>query len=215
MAQSPSKVYIHMIFSTKNREPAIGSECRSKLWAYLDGGLEALGCHPLKVGGVADHMHALVELGRTITIGQLIGGIKVESSKWMKRGQGVANFSWQGGYGAFSVSASQREEVAQYIGNQAAHHAKSTPGLRWRYAQGWHISAFQACVRPLLQIDGGVSTIFDGVLQLQRPWGQLPDPPWFNALARKHLVRAFSVSHLFRTHFWPSKTGRVRPGRNP
>ena len=126
MAQSLSKVYIHMIFSTKNREPAIGSECRSKLWAYLAGGLEALGCHPLKVGGVAEHMHALVELGRTITIGQLIGGIKVESSKWMKRDQGVANFSWQGGYGAFSVSASQREEVAQYIGNQAAHHAKQS-----------------------------------------------------------------------------------------
>ena len=126
MAQSLSKVYIHMIFSTKNREPVIGPECRSKLWAYLAGGLEALGCHPLKVGGVADHMHALVELGRTITIGQLIGGIKVESSKWMKRDQGVANFSWQDGYGAFSVSASQREEVAQYIGNQAAHHAKQS-----------------------------------------------------------------------------------------
>ena len=103
MAQSLSKVYIHMIFSTKNREPVIGPECRSKLWAYLAGGLEALGCHPLKVGGVAGHMHALVELGRTITIGQLIGGIK-----------------------AFSVSASQREEVAQYIGNQTAHHAKQS-----------------------------------------------------------------------------------------
>ena len=71
-------------------------------------------------------MHALVELGRTITIGQLISGIKVESSKWMKRDQGVANSSWQGGYGAFSVSASQREEVAQYTGNQAAHHAKQS-----------------------------------------------------------------------------------------
>ena len=127
MAQSLSKVYIHMIFSTKNREPAIDSECRSKLWAYLAGGLEAFGLPPPQ-GWWRRRPHArvVVELGRTITIGQLIGGIKVESSKWMKRDQGVANFSWQGGYGAFSVSASQREEVAQYIGNQAAHHAKQS-----------------------------------------------------------------------------------------
>ena len=74
-----------------------------------------------------------------------------------------------------------------------------------RYVLGWHISAFQACARPLLQIDGGVSAIFDGGLQLQRPWGQLPDPPWFNALARKHLVRAFPVSHLFNR----AETGNV------
>ena len=78
MAQSLSKVHIHMIFSTKNREPAIDSECRSKLWAYLAGGLEALGCHPLKVGGVADHMHALWSswAGRSPSANSLAG------SKW-------------------------------------------------------------------------------------------------------------------------------------
>lgn len=102
----------------------IKEDYQAKLWAYLAGRFKELGCHPIKVGGVSDHMHALVELGRTMTICNLIGNVKSESSKWMKREQQVTDFAWQNGYGAFSVSASQCDEVVHYIENQQVHHRK-------------------------------------------------------------------------------------------
>jgi REP element-mobilizing transposase RayT len=126
MAQSLSKVYFHIIFSTKNRGPTIVEQCQPKLWAYLAGGFNSLKCHSIKVGGVANHVHASIDLGRTVPISDLIREVKGESSKWMKRDMGVSDFSWQAGYGAFSVSASQRDQVAEYIAKQKEHHAKQS-----------------------------------------------------------------------------------------
>ena len=124
MAQSLSKLYVHLIFSTKNRQPVLAPEWRPELWAYLAGAFEGQKCFAKKIGGVADHVHASFELHRTVPVSDLVGEIKVESSKWIKSYGGPPDFAWQGGYGAFSVSASNLDEVEAYIANQEKHHAR-------------------------------------------------------------------------------------------
>lgn len=85
------------------------------------------GCVSASVGGHIDHVHLLVGLSRTITIAQLVENIKTETSKWAKTAEGGTSvFSWQSGYGAFSVSHSKRNEVDGYILGQYAHHKKLT-----------------------------------------------------------------------------------------
>ena len=126
MPQSLSKVLVHLIFSTKHREPLIGSEIRPRLHAYLVGILDHLKSPSLQTGGVADHVHILFSLGRTISQAALVEEVKKSSSKWMKAEGGVPSFSWQAGYGAFSVGQSQTDAVARYIQNQEEHHRKVT-----------------------------------------------------------------------------------------
>ena len=126
MPQSLSKILVHLIFSTKNREPLIEVELRPRLHAYLIGILDNLKSPSLQIGGVADHVHILFRLGRSISQADMVEEVKKSSSKWMKTGNGVPAFSWQAGYGAFSVGESQAEAVIKYIQNQEEHHRKST-----------------------------------------------------------------------------------------
>ena len=122
MPQSLALVLLHIIFSTKNRMPLLQSaELRSEVHAYLTATLQGLGCIPLQVGGVADHVHILCALSRRITIADLIRVLKTRSTKNLKeKGHGV--FGWQTGYGAFSVSQSARQSVLSYIAEQETHH---------------------------------------------------------------------------------------------
>lgn len=126
MPQSLAQIYVHLVFSTKDREPRIVDDVQPRLHAYLAGTLNAIECPALMVGGMPDHVHLLLRLGRTITLSDVVKAAKVESSKWMKEEGGVAGFAWQAGYGAFSVSASQLEVVAQNIRQQKEHHATRT-----------------------------------------------------------------------------------------
>ena len=126
MPQSLSKVLIHLIFSTKHREPFIHDAIRSRLHAYLVGIMENMQSPSIQTGGVADHVHILCTLGRTISQAALVEEIKTSSSKWMKTDGGVAKFAWQAGYGAFSVGESQVEAVIHYIQGQEEHHRKVT-----------------------------------------------------------------------------------------
>ena len=126
MPQSLSKVLVHLIFSTKNREPLIGPDIRPRLHGYLVGILDKLKSPSLQTGGVADHIHILLALGRTISQAELVEEVKKSSSKWMKSDGGVAGFSWQAGYGAFSIGESQADTVIHYIQNQEEHHRKVT-----------------------------------------------------------------------------------------
>ena len=123
MPQSLAKVYIHVIFSTKNREPVLVDEWRDELFHVLGGSANNLGCQSLIVGGVADHIHMLFQLGRTITIAEAIGKIKCTASAWVNQRQNLS-FHWQGGYAAFSVSQSNVEAVREYIRGQDEHHSK-------------------------------------------------------------------------------------------
>ncbi len=126
MPQSLSKVLVHLIFSTKHRQPLIGAEIRPRLHAYLIGILDNLKSPSLQTGGVADHVHILFALGRTLSQADLVEEVKKGSSKWMKAEGGVPAFSWQAGYGAFSIGESQVDTVIDYIQHQEEHHRKVT-----------------------------------------------------------------------------------------
>jgi putative transposase len=125
MPQSLARVLIHLVFSTKNREPFISAEQSDRAFDYLGGTLNSLGCPVVVVGGVADHVHLLFVMSRTIAICKVVEELKKESSKWAKD-HIHPDFYWQNGYGAFSVSPSNVPQVVTYIENQEAHHRKQT-----------------------------------------------------------------------------------------
>src|SRR5579872_1908832 len=123
MPQSLARNVIHLVYSTKNREPLIVPTIREPLFKYLSGTLKNLNCPAISVGGVADHVHLLFVLARTVTLSDVVEEVKKSSSKWVKE-NGEPRFYWQSGYGAFSVSASNEEKVIAYIANQEEHHRK-------------------------------------------------------------------------------------------
>src|SRR5205823_4110966 len=96
MPQSLAKVYLHVVFSTKNREPVLADDWRDELFRVLGGTANNLGCQSLIVGGTSDHVHMLFQLGRTITIADAVGKIKSTSSLWVNQTRGTeAPFHWQ------------------------------------------------------------------------------------------------------------------------
>lgn len=121
MPQSLSKIYVHCVFSTKNGVSFINDSVRKDLHSYIVGILTNLGSYVNEIYANPDHIHILCVLPRTITIAELISKIKTSSSKWMKK-QGIEKFSWQDGYGSFSVSSSKVSVVENYILNQPKHH---------------------------------------------------------------------------------------------
>lgn len=128
MSQSLARVLIHTVFSTKDREPAFHDAAfRSEVYSYLGGCAKALDCLPIKIGGVADHVHLLTTLSRTIAMAEFIKEIKRVSTKWIQeRGGMFRQFHWQAGYGCFSVSESRLAAVVRYIEQQEEHHRKIT-----------------------------------------------------------------------------------------
>jgi len=127
MAQSLSRIYVHIIFSTKNRVPLLAESIRPDLFRYIAGIVKTQKSSPVRIGGTADHVHILCDLGRTTTIAKLIEEIKTGSSKWLKaKDASFRDFQWQSGYGAFSVSQSSAPDVIAYIDNQEEHHRKRT-----------------------------------------------------------------------------------------
>jgi len=123
MPQSLAKIYIHLIFSTKNRERLIQDDVRADLHAYMGGTLKGLGCLPIEINTEPDHAHLLFVMTRTETLSDVVGQVKKSANDWLRaRGSQFAGFYWQGGYGAFSVSQSAVEEVRGYIRNQREHH---------------------------------------------------------------------------------------------
>jgi len=127
MPQSLSKVILHIIFSTKDREAWLDSDVRMRMHAYLATICCDLGVELVHVGGMADHIHIVTTLPRTLSQAQLVEQIKKTSSKWIKTLDArYRGFSWQRGYGAFSVSPSQLESVRRYIDGQQEDHRTRT-----------------------------------------------------------------------------------------
>ncbi len=119
MGQSLVKNYLHVVFSTKHRQPMITEAIESELHAYLGGICKKLDCQPIKVGGYNEHIHILCMLSKKITLIKLMQELKSHSSKWIKtKGEDFKNFYWQEGYGAFSVNATEIDVVVSYIANQ-------------------------------------------------------------------------------------------------
>ena len=125
MGQSLVKNYIHLVFSTKYREPLIDETIESELYAYLGGICNQLECQPIKIGGFTDHIHILCMLSKKTALMKLVEELKSHSSKWIKtKGENYRDFYWQGGYGAFSVNPAEMDVVVRYIENQKEHHRK-------------------------------------------------------------------------------------------
>lgn len=113
---------IHIVFSTKERCAYIEPVWRERLHAFFGGAIRQTGAIPDAVGGVADHVHLLVGLRATHCLADVVQDIKTASSKWVHREICQPIFSWQEGYGAFTVSPTQRAAVKRYIAGQEAHH---------------------------------------------------------------------------------------------
>lgn len=126
MPQSLANVLVHVIFSTKHRRPYLRTkEARGVMTGFIVGTLQNIQCPSLIVGVVEDHVHILCNLHRTVTIAQLVEEVKTNSSKRIKElGPSLAEFHWQHGYGAFSVSQSNVEPVKLYIAGQEEHHRR-------------------------------------------------------------------------------------------
>jgi REP element-mobilizing transposase RayT len=124
MAHTYTKNHIHIIFSTKAREKRISKELQPKLWSYMAGICRNLNIAALAIGGIEDHVHALVELLPSMSVSKAVNLLKSNSSRWMNERRN--RFAWQEGFGAFSVSASDISAVKRYVLNQAAHHRKMT-----------------------------------------------------------------------------------------
>jgi len=123
MAQSLSKVYVHITFSTKDRKHLIDENIKGTLFQYLGGVCKGMECNPVQVGGYTNHVHILCLLSRKVAQMDLLEELKKQSSKWIKtQGSAYSNFYWQDGYGIFSVNPTQVNVVAEYIRNQEDHH---------------------------------------------------------------------------------------------
>jgi REP element-mobilizing transposase RayT len=127
MPHSLAAILIHLVFSTKNREPWITASIEPELHAYLTAVLWGCGCCPIAANGTEDHIHLLFGLSRTQALCDVVEEVKKRSSKWLKgKGDELASFYWQAGYGAFSIGQSGVPALRQYIARQKEHHRTRT-----------------------------------------------------------------------------------------
>ena len=123
MPHSTTRVFIHLVFGVKNSEPWITPEIQYELHGFMWGLLQNIGCFVIAINGVTNHVHLLFVLSRNYSLGQIVGQLKKGATDWLKKqSDEFANFAWQTGYGAFSVSYSDVEKVKLYIQNQQNHH---------------------------------------------------------------------------------------------
>jgi len=127
MANTYTALHYHMVFSTKNRVGHITPEIEQRVWAYLGGVARHHKMTALQVGGVDDHVHALVMAPATLSPSQIAQYLKGDSSKWIHETfQELRDFAWQEGYGVFTVSKSNLESVVSYIQKQREYHQQRT-----------------------------------------------------------------------------------------
>lgn len=127
MSNTYSQISIHAVFAVKGRENLITSAWRNDLHKYISGIIAGNNAKPLAAGGWKDHVHVFFGLPVTTCIADIVGIIKANSSKWINEKKFVTGkFQWQSGYGAFSHSRSQRDQVIKYIMNQEEHHRVKT-----------------------------------------------------------------------------------------
>jgi len=126
MSSTYISLHYHIVFSTKNREPLIDVSWRNQLHEYIGGTVNGLGGFTQGVGGTEDHVHILCGLKSTHTLSDFMRELKKCTSMWVKEKQHLSRFAWQVGYGAFTVSPTNRSAVQKYIANQEEHHRKLT-----------------------------------------------------------------------------------------
>ncbi len=125
MASTLTKILLHITFSTKDRANLIPAEFESELYAYIGGVCRNNGSVLLAAGGVGDHIHLFVNLGKTMALSDLMLNIKRDSSRWLKeRFPVMQGFAWQEGYFAFSIGESMVARLRAYIADQKNHHQR-------------------------------------------------------------------------------------------
>jgi REP element-mobilizing transposase RayT len=122
MAHTFTNLLTHVIFSTKDRLPLITPEIKPRLHAYIGGIVRSVDGIALAIDGPADHVHLLIKTPASAALADVIRTVKANSSRWVHETFPRADFAWQTGYGAFSVSFSNVEQVRAYIANQEEHH---------------------------------------------------------------------------------------------
>jgi putative transposase len=114
----------HIVFSTKNRQRSLTDGFRDEVFAYMTGIAKNQGGFAIRVGGFYDHVHLLVRIPAKLSVSDFVGTLKSNSSKHINdTSELLRKFGWQDGFGAFTVSVSQKNRVVEYIANQIAHHA--------------------------------------------------------------------------------------------
>ena len=128
MPSTHQQLLYHIVFSTKNRKPYLASEDhRAQVFAYMVGIAKNLEGFALEIGGWLDHAHLLVRIPAQAAVSSFVGGLKSNTSKHVNETSGqIKKFGWQEGFGAFSVSVSQKDKVARYIRNQVEHHTQES-----------------------------------------------------------------------------------------
>jgi len=122
-----TQIIYHIVFSTKNRVPALRVERREDLFRYTWGILKNKDCHLYRIGGVEDHVHILTSIHPTLAPSDLVKEVKTSTSKWMKENGFFPAFThWQDGYSAFTVSDSEKLGLIEYIKAQPEHHKKQS-----------------------------------------------------------------------------------------
>ncbi len=116
--------FVHVVFSTKQRAGTIPTNLQEQLWAYLFGIAKRIGITVLAIGGIENHVHMLISIPATHRLSEDIQKLKANSARWMN--EQTSRFSWQEGYGAFSVSPSQVDRVQAYVRSQQKHHERHT-----------------------------------------------------------------------------------------
>jgi REP element-mobilizing transposase RayT len=125
MAGTYTKLFYHLVFSTKNRQRFITPAIEEELYKYIAGILRNIDGSFVEINGMADHVHVLAILPPEISLSDALRTIKASSSKWVHEAKPeLAMFAWQDGYSAFTVSKSQVDPVREYIRDQKAHHAE-------------------------------------------------------------------------------------------
>lgn len=113
---------VHCVFPTRERIAYLKSQIRPRLGLYLTATAQKLGVEIIAVGCVADHVHIWIALPAKISLAEVIQKIKLNTSRWIRTTFQISGFSWQQGYGAFSISVSSTEAVVSYIRSQKEHH---------------------------------------------------------------------------------------------
>ena len=125
MANTYTQIHIHGIFAVQNRISLITEAWREELYKYITGIVQNHGHKMLQIGGISDHVHILFGMRPVESLSNLMKALKGETSEWINKNCfAMGHFSWQEGYGAFSYSKSQLNDVIQYIARQPEHHKK-------------------------------------------------------------------------------------------
>jgi len=125
MANTYTQIHIHAVFAVQNRASLISSKWEERLYKYITGIIRNNEHKLLAINGIHDHIHILIGMKTTQSLSNLMQDIKGDSSKWINQNKLImGRFSWQEGYGSFSLGKSQIKSVAAYIENQKLHHNK-------------------------------------------------------------------------------------------